>query len=318
MSYTYDPEIEAFTPYAPPVDATKPEWTREMLAGFAEHLPPWQPSEGVTHSVHEVDGVNGAPTVEAHVLRPEGEVTNAPAVIWFHGGGFIFGHAIEGMPFLDPVVRDNGAIAVSVNYRLSPETRYPGALDDGYAVYCWIRDNAATLGIDPHRIGVGGQSAGGTLATALAMRVRDEGENLLFQVLDIPVTDDRGLTDSAREYHDSLVWNRPNAEASWKHYLGDLAEPIPAYAAPNRAEDLGGMPPTFIAVNQFDPTRDEAIEYARRLAHAGVPTELHLYPGTFHGSSSMAVDAAVSRRHIGDLHAAFARAFNPLPTPTEA
>lgn len=317
MSYSYDPEIEAFIPYAPPIDATQPEAVRQMLAEAAAQMPAWEPSPHTDYQVHEVPGYEGAPTVAAHVLRrPAEKVSNAPAVIWFHGGGFIFGSAAEGMPFLEPVVLNTGAVAVSVNYRLSPETKYPGALDDGYAVYTWLRDNAESLGVDPHRIAVGGQSAGGTLATALAMRIRDEGGKILFQVLDIPVTDDRGTTDSARDYHDSLVWNRPNAEASWKHYLGELAEPIPAYAAPNRAEDLSGMPPAFIAVNQFDPTRDEAIEYARRLAHAGVQTELHVYPGTFHGSSSMAVDAAVSRRHIGNLHAAYARAFATEPQGT--
>ncbi|MGJ3509559.1 alpha/beta hydrolase [Enemella sp. A6] len=309
MSFTYDREVAAFVPYAPPVDATKVDQTREMLLEFGKQKPVWNPGENTEYSVHEVPGVEGAPAVEVHVLRTKSGNGDRPALLWFHGGGFVLGDARESLPFLEPIVTGNDAVAVSVQYRLSPETHYPGPLDDGYAAYSWLRDNAAELGVDPGRIAVGGQSAGGALAAGLAQRVRDEGGSFCFQLLDIPVTDDRGTTESATDYTDSLVWHRTNAEASWRHYLGETSD-APAYAAPNRAEDLSGLPPAFITVNQFDPLRDEGMEYARRLAHAGVLTELHMYPGTFHGSASMAPTAQVSLRQIADLHAAIGRAFS--------
>jgi len=182
--------------------------------------------------------------------------------------------------------------------------------DVAQAALDWLLDAAQRLNVDPERIAVCGQSAGGALAAGLALRLRDEGRPALaFQLLDIPVLDDRALTQSARVYTDTLVWNRRNAELGWKAYLGENAGPVSIYAAPARAEDLRGLPPTFISVTQYDPLRDEGIEYARRLAQANVRTELHLYPGTFHGSSRAAPAAAVSIQQDADLHQALARAF---------
>lgn len=232
----------------------------------------------------------------------------APAVLWFHGGGFVLGDAHESLPFLEQVVRATGAVGISVQYELSPEASYPIAVNQGVAAAHWVAEQHRELGIDPLRIALGGQSAGGAYAAGLALKLRDEqGPAICQLVLDVPVTDDAVATESVRSYTDTPMWNTDNARRSWQAYLAGA--PADPYAAPARAADLSGMPPTFIAVNQFDPLRDEGLEFARRLAQANVPTEAHLYAGTFHASAALAPQADVSVRQLQDLTAAFARGF---------
>ena len=184
---------------------------------------------------------------------------------------------------------DPGMVAVSVGYRRAPETPYPGALEDCYRALQWTVTNAEALGIFPSRIGVYGASAGGGLATALALLARDLGEiDIAFQFLQYPMLDDRQMTPSSQ--HDDLhLWSRRSNEFGWKAYLGDLygSDGIPGYAAPARAKVLEGLPPTYICVGTMDGFRDENITYAQRLLHAGVPTELHVLPGVPHGFDSV-------------------------------
>jgi acetyl esterase/lipase len=192
-----------------------------------------------------------------------------------------------------------------LEYRLAPEHPFPAGLEDCFAALDDLAKNSADLGVDPRRIGVGGASAGAGLAAATALLARDRGgPQLCMQYLGIPELDDRLETPSMRAYTDTPVWHRPNAVLSWQYYLAGQA-PTP-YAAPARAEDLSGLPPTYVDVCEFDSLRDEGITYAQRLVQAGVPVELHLYPGTFHGSSLVA-EAAVSRRMAGDATAAIGR-----------
>ena len=309
MSHTYDPELQPLVEYLPTIDLRDIAGTRQSLRDAAAAFPPYAPANGIVRETLIVPGGGSGPDVELQVVRPEVRSSAAPAVVWFHGGGFVLGDARESLPFLENVALETGAVAMSVQYRLSPETRYPGAVDDGVAAVRWLIDRAEVLGIDPARVALGGQSAGGAYAAGVALRLRDEsGPALRLLVLDVPVTDDRVATDSALSYEETPMWNRRNAELSWRAYLGDggVAD---AYAAPARAESLAGLPPTFIAVNQFDPLRDEGLEFARRLAHAGVPTEAHLYAGTFHASAGIAAGAEVSRRQLADMRAAFERAF---------
>ena len=205
-----------------------------------------------------------------------------------------------------------GAVAVSVNYRLAPECSFPTPFDDCFDALTWVAGEN-DLGIDPARIVVAGISAGAGLAAAVTLKTRDVGgPAILFQALDSPVLDDRLLTSSATDYTDSPLWNRQNAIDSWRHYLGADADrhQTPEYAAPARARDLAGLPPAYIAVSSFDPLRDEGIEYARRLIRAGVSTELQLYPGTFHGSSGVFPQTAISQRINADYTAAIRRALN--------
>ena len=180
------------------------------------------------------------------------------------------------------------------------------ALDDACAVLTWTAGHAAELGADPGRIAVGGMSAGGGLAAAVALRARDQqGPPIRFQLLSQPELDDRQQTWSARNFTGTPFMTRAKVTASWRHYLGSAA--ASPYAAPARAGDLSGLPPAYIATAEFDPNRDEAIDYAQRLLQADVPVELHQWPGTFHGSQAI-LSAEVSRRQIAELGTALRRA----------
>jgi acetyl esterase/lipase len=203
-----------------------------------------------------------------------------------------------------------GAVVVSVDYRLAPEHPYPAGVHDCYAALRYLHEHATELGVDTDRVALVGASAGGGLAAATALLVRDlGGPAVCFQMLHIPELDDRLDTPSMRTFVDSPVWNRPLAVDSWKAYLGPLhgSEDVPAHAAPARAEDLAGLPPAYVSTAENDPLRDEGITYALRLLQAGVSVELHQFPGTFHGSA-LVTTAAVSRRAQGEATAVLRRA----------
>jgi acetyl esterase/lipase len=198
---------------------------------------------------------------------------------------------------------------VSVEYRLAPEHPFPAGVEDCYAALSWTAANAAALGVDARRIAVAGQSAGGGLAAATALLARDRGgPALCFQLLEIPELDDRLDTPSMLAFDDTPLWNRPSAVWSWKHYLGpDHGGEVSPYAAPARAQDVSGLPPAYVSTMELDPLRDEGILYALRMLQAGVPVELHSYPGTFHGSALIPA-AAVSQRNAREVLDALRRA----------
>jgi len=221
-----------------------------------------------------------------------------------HGGGYVIGsHAMDD-PVFDELCPKLGMIGVSVDYRLAPDTRYPGPLEDCYRGLLWTYQHAAELGIDKRRIGVGGVSAGGGLAASLALLARDRGEiPLAFQLLDCPMLDDRQITASSQQ--DGLpVWSRDSNTFGWRAYLGDLygGDDVPYTAAPARAQDLSGLPTAFVSVGGVDGFLDEDVDYALRLMHAGVPTELHVYPGACHGYqiAQHSEIARQSRRDVED------------------
>jgi acetyl esterase/lipase len=188
-------------------------------------------------------------------------------------------------------------IGVSVEYRLAPETPYPGPLDDCYAALRWTFAHAGEFGIDTTRIGIRGASAGGGSAAALALLARDRGDvAVAFQQLIYPMIDDRQTTPSSA--WEVPIWNPAANTLGWRAYLGDLygAQDVPAYAAAARAMDLSGLPPAFVSVGTLDGFCDEDITYAQRLNHAGVPVELHVYPGAPHGFDMLAAGAEISKR----------------------
>jgi acetyl esterase/lipase len=230
--------------------------------------------------------VPGDPDVIVRTYRSKGPATGpAPCIYSMHGGGYVLGSREIDNALFAEWCPDLGVIGVSVEYRLAPETPYPGPLEDCYRGLAFCVEHADELGIDPTRIGVAGISAGGGLAAALALLARDRGEiSLAFQLLDCPMLDDRQVTESSQL--DGLpVWTRRSNEFGWRSYLGDLygRPDVPATAAPARASDLSGLPAAFVSVGTVDGFRDEDIEYATRLNQAGVPTELHVYPGLCHG-----------------------------------
>ena len=243
------------------------------------------------------------PEVAVRIYRPH---QAHGAIVWLRGGGFVMGDLDTEHPWAARLADGTGAVVISVGYRRAPEDRFPAALDDAYAVLAWTAEHAAELGIDPARIAVGGHSAGAGLAAAVALRARDQqGPPIRFQLLNQPQLDDRQETWSARHFTDTPWMTRDKVAASWRHYLGST--PASPYAAPARAADLSGLPPAYIATAEFDPLRDEAIGYALRLLQAGVPVELHQWPGTFHGSQAI-LSAEVSQRQIAELGAALRRA----------
>lgn len=252
--------------------------------------------------------VPGDPTVPVRVHRAKQGPDLQPAIVAIHGGGYLMGNAAMYDQSFDQWCTVLGAVGVAVEYRLAPETPYPGPLDDCYAALCWTHEHAADLGVDPDRIGIGGISAGGGLAAGLALLARDRGEvSVAFQLLDGPMLDDRSHTPSMQA-EDLFVWPRASNEFGWCAYLGDLygRDDIPPYAAPARATDLAGLPPAFVSVGAIDGFRDEDVDFAMRLNQAGVPCELHVYPGVPHGYQ-MARDASVVRqatRHIDEWLAA--------------
>ena len=198
-------------------------------------------------------------------------------------------------------------MVASVDYRLAPEFPYPTPLEDCYTGLLWFFDQAEALGIDTGHIAVGGASAGGGLAAGLTLLARDRAEvSPCFQLLTFPMLDDRNETPSSYMIDDTRLWSRDANRAAWSAYLdGDNgADDVAVYAAPARAADLSGLPPSIITVGSLDMFLDEDIAYAQALLTAGVPCELHVYPGAFHASNSLVPDSDISRRwHRDEMHA---------------
>lgn len=230
-----------------------------------------------------------------------------PAVLHLHGGGLIIGSAAQGDRLCRRIADELGAVAISVDYRLPPEHPYPTPLDDAEAGLRWL---AAQPDVDPARIAVIGESAGGGLAASLALRARDRGEVALAgQVLLYPMLDDR--TGQAAATHPRMLrlWNPRSNRLGWGMYLGagpkgpeatplsadELALAVPARRAEQGPEALRGLPPTWIGVGTLDLFHADDVAYARRLTEAGVPTELHVIEGAYHGFDAAEPDAAVSR-----------------------
>jgi acetyl esterase/lipase len=239
--------------------------------------------------------IPGDPPVRVRVHRESGATGTLPAILSLHGGGFVLGSYELDDPFFDHWCPKLGVVGISVEYRLAPESPYPGALDDAYAALRWAHEHADELGIDPDRIGLHGLSAGGGLAAGLALLARDRGElPVAFQALDSPMLDDRQVTASI-QLDDLYVWSRESNAFGWRSYLGERygAKEVPIYAAPSRATDLAGLPPAFVCVGSIDGFRDEDVNYAMKLNEAGVPCELHVYAGLPHGYVMLPDVAAV-------------------------
>ena len=269
-----------------------------MRAGGSKPSAP--PSPGVER---RDCSVGGDPPVVIRVHRPAGAEGPLPVVYSMHGGGYVLGSYAVDDARLGGWSRNYQCVGVSVEYRLSPETPYPGPLDDCYRGLKWVFEHHEEIGADPGHIGVSGTSAGAGLAAGLALLARDRGEvPLRFQLLDAPMIDDRQLTPSSQR-DDLVIFDRHSSEFGWRSYLGDLyGKPdVPAYAAPARATDLTGLPPAYICVGNVDGFRDDAVSYATRLNQAGVPAELHVYAGAPHGVKRFA-DVPVARRYVAGIN----------------
>jgi len=253
------------------------------------------PNPNVTSEDRTVPGPEGAPDITVRIYRPVDATGTLPGIYFIHGGGMILGN-VDGEDAVATMICEHvDAVVVSVEYRLAPENPYPAPVEDCYAGLVWMASHAAELGFDPDRLAVYGGSAGGGLTIALTLLARDRGGPAIrFQMPIYPMIDDRNETPSSHEITDLGLWDRAGNIEAWKWYLGDGK--ADQYAAPARAEDLSGLPPTFIDVGTVDLFRDEDIAFAQRLMQAGVPTELHVNPGAYHAAEVFSPGSPLSQR----------------------
>jgi len=296
------------------IDLHDVEGTRVMLASTFEavsaELPP---IEGVTSVDRVVPGPDGAPDVAVRVYEPTDRSGVLPALLWLHGGGHVLGSVEQDDLVAKYFAKSASCVVVSVEYRLSPENPFPASVEDCYAALKWLFAHCDEIGVDESRIAIGGVSAGGGLAAGLALLARDRGEvEVVFQLLVYPMLDNRNVEQVSDDIPDTFVWTRENNLMGWEAYLGDPADRgnVSPYAAPSRAADLSGLPPAYIPVGDLDLFLDENADYAQRLVAAGVVTELHVYPGGYHGFDLFGPDAAVSQRFVRDRDDALSRALH--------
>lgn len=237
-------------------------------------------------------GRNGQPPVRVYAINAgqkarDGQERPRPAIVHMHGGGYVLGEAKISLRSMQEMAAALDCVVVTVDYRLAPETRFPGALEDNYTALKWVYDHAAILGVDRSRIAVMGESAGGGHAAMLAIAARDRGEvPLCYQALVYPMLDDRtGSVNRKPPYMGALVWNEAKNRYGWSALLGQPAgsAKVPPGSVPARVANLKGLPPAFIGVGSIDLFVDEDVDYARRLLDAGVACELVVVPGGFHG-----------------------------------
>jgi len=303
-NYDFDPDFRDSLSSLPTVqDFSTVEKIQEMRSMRAEMMVAPPDRDDVSMTDRTIPGHRGDPEIAVRIYTPKAHTTSPrPAILEIHGGGFILGNIEMMDAWCQMIAAKVDAVVVSVEYRLAPEHPFPAGLHDSYAALVWVAAHAAELGIDPKRIAITGQSAGGGIAAGTALLARDEGgPALCFQLLEIPELDDRLDTPSMLAFLDTPFWNRPNAVYSWQHYLGPDHQGEPSvYAAPARAKDLSGLPPAYVSTMEFDPLRDEGIRYAMGMLEAGVSVELHSYAGTFHGSAFLP-QAEPTRRNTEEI-----------------
>lgn len=251
----------------------------------------------------------GGHDINIRIYTSRDSVPPFPALLYLHGGAFVAGDLDTELDRCLRLARGAACVVVGVEYRLAPENPFPAALDDCYSVLCWLAAEGEAVQVDGSRIAVGGSSAGGALAAAVAMLARDRGgPRLALQMLLYPALDDRMQTDSARRFTKTPTWTTSDSRHMWRYYLDSVPpEDVSPYAAPARCEDLRDLPPAYVLTADVDALRDEGIDYAVRLLQAGVHTELRHFSGTFHSFDIAAPFAAVSRLAQAGQEAALAR-----------
>lgn len=253
----------------------------EMRAALA---PPGEPVTRVEDRT--IAGPGG--DIPIRIYAPAGDEP-LPVVVFFHGGGWVIGNIASHDATVRSLTNASGCMFVSVDYRLAPETKFPGPAEDCYVATTWVEEHAAAIGADRRRIAVAGDSAGGNLAAAVALMARDRGgPALAYQLLIYPVTDHSFETASYRDNAEGYLLSRKDMEWFWQHYLAGAADGANPYASPLRAVDLAGLPPASVITAEFDPLRDEGEAFAERLRAAGVATESRRYDGMIHGFFNLA------------------------------
>ncbi|MBO4209034.1 alpha/beta hydrolase [Micromonospora echinofusca] len=284
-----DPQVARFRT-GRKLAGVKPLYTQSLADARAADLAAIQAAAGAGEPVHQVTdrtlpGPDG--DLPVRVYRPAG-TDPQPALVYFFGGGWTLGSIDTADGICRRLANAVPCTVVTVGYRLAPEHRFPSAVYDCYAAAEWVAANAGDLGVDPDRIAVGGDSAGGNLTAAVALLARERGGPALAgQVMVYPNTRYGAETPSMQGDADPYLFNRHSVDWYWGHYLADPADGRHPLASPLLADDLTGLPPALVVTAEYDPLRDEGEQYAQRLAEAGVPTELTRYDGMIHGFFAM-------------------------------
>ena len=283
----------------PPLGSLPVPETREAFKGVAAFGGP--PETLARVEERKIGGPAGEMPVRIYTPEAKG---STPLLVYFHGGGWVIGTLDTHDGVCRHLAKQSQAVVVSVDYRLAPEHKFPAAAEDCYAATCWAADNAASLGADPKRLAVGGDSAGGNLAAVVSLMARDRGKPKIgFQMLIYPVTDHAYETASYRDNADGYLLTKDAMVWFWNHYLTGAGDSANAYASPLRAKSFTGLPPAMVVTAEFDPLRDEGEAYAAKLREAGVPVKLKRYDGLVHGFFSMIGFFDQAKQAVGEAAA---------------
>lgn len=286
------------------------EFLMQARQGMAAFGKPARTDISVTERL--IKGPRGAPDVTVYLINAKSQGAR-PAILHMHGGGYVLGSARSSIRDMQDIAEQLDCVTITVEYRLAPETRYDGSLEDNYSALLWLHDSAKQIGVDPDRIAIMGESAGAGHAALLALAARDRGKvPLCFQMLVYPMLDDRtGSTRPIAKNIGTIGWTAEANRFGWESFLGVKpgSRRVPAAGVPARRADLAGLPPAFIGVGGIDLFVDEDIEYAQRLIAAGVATELLVVPGAFHGFDIFAAQTGIAKRFTAAKMEALRQAF---------
>jgi acetyl esterase len=297
-----DPQVEKILAEAtelglPDYQDLSPTEARKQMLDVA---PPVEPSLAVSR-VEDRSIPGPSSEIPLRLYYPEGDPPFA-TLIYFHGGGWVIGDLDTHHGFCHALAKNSGCLVVSVDYRLAPEHPYPAAVEDAYAATEWVAENPTVIQADPERFAVGGDSAGGHLATVASMMARDrKGPRIDLQILIYPITDCNFNTPSYLENKEGYMLTRDLMKWFWDHFLNDRSQSNEPYASPLRAENLSNLPPALIITAGYDPLRDEGQAYGKRLQDAGVDVRLSHYPGMIHAFIRMTARLNMANQALNEI-----------------
>lgn len=284
MTSKVHPELQSVLKQSPSIHYSgKTLWLIRLLISS---MPAPKAPEDMSIKNIKIDNRDGNAKIRLRIYQPVNPASATPVLVWMHGGGYIIGKPEMEDAVCISFVRELGISIISVDYRLAPKHPFPAGLEDCYSALMWAKNNSEQLGIDTARIAVGGTSAGGGLAAALAQLAFDRKEvSPIFQLLTYPMLDDRTALHRDIDDSNSPTWSQKSNRFGWESYLGKHygADEILAYSVPARREDLSGLPPAWIGVGTLDVFYEEDMMYAQRLKEAGIECELNIVEGAFHG-----------------------------------
>jgi acetyl esterase/lipase len=278
------PELRRQAALFPPLFLNR--WTVRPFQWLTAVTPKSRAPEGIRVDDVTIPGEDQGQRIRLRIYKPVDAKPDSAVLLWMHGGGLIIGRPQQNDRALFDLVRELGIVVVSVDYRLAPQHPFPAPLGDCHTALKWVHAQCKDLGIDPDRIAIGGESAGGGLAASLVQLAHDTGEiRPAFQLLIYPMLDDRSALRTDVAHSELLTWTQRNNRFGWESYLGRScgSEDLPPYAVPARRTDFTGLPPAWIGVGTLDLFHDEDVAYVRRLEDAGVACHLVTVAGAFHG-----------------------------------